>query len=1193
MSGFTEEELKALGMTVEGDDAADLVSKFGIPLEDLDAAEVPAEDVPVAAPQATLKPSYDSAMFDGMKFEDAMQRYSEILKDPDVTAPVGGAGYAFYTDPETQEKTYISPPDISYFRPGEGLMSMAQNGLTQGLIDTFEPRAKTDAMDKLALGATESAGDAAEMVAAGVDKVAGTNLSETVDKATPDVDTGSDLTDALIADGGPALLAAFSGGMMAKNALAAALPVAKDAGTAVKLLTDTIKAVGIATTSEVAAASTVGTNEGTIFMGDTAIMPLLKGVDLGDSRADAVIEQRLNTLTEGLFLGSAIAGVATTSKAVGSFAVQMTVAPALTVLRGEPAIERRMYDEIMSKLVNITDASTPEEIAAARREIARVVNENKEVTVRLMQDADQSKPIQLDTVSALLRGIDNPEQYNRAVGIRAGQLNQGAMSPQLNAAIQRPKAELAAETDAYLRSVGGDTPADQTAAMGVSAEEFADQGRRTVDDLGGALSKAQADYDASVAKLLDGYAQDVEFGQKVMDLEGKVGTEVVTPRANSLTSIQDGLRTGYETMKAQKDVLYASVDGGQLDVDLLLQPLDDILEIENISKAGVAVKSNSPLRKLLTIAQRRQVEDVGPNGQPIMRSETDAERSLRVTDTFSQNGIDFGFLYRQIRPELSLAASNLYDAQMPAAGQQVRDLVHFIDGPMIDSVRATDPDVAQAAEAARDYYKNEFAPIWRSQGKMQEFAELYDGTIGRTDGTDLTSRIDGTGFSERGFREQDYVGTTNILNSGNPEEVRNLAEVLNSNRPDSAEDIMDYMIFDAIEKMSKGGNLEDLDVAGITSALRQNAMALNEVFPQKAGTVNAFLAQLDAAGKDKAKLKAIVDSTAERAKIAKDEVMQSELRFFINDHPWAAMGTTSNPYEAFRQVFGSKEGTARVSNLMDAVNALPPGRQDAVRNGMETAYFKYMQENLFGSKLDAGGEPAMKSGVVQKTNEELRNDLLVGRALFADKPEVMEALTALMETANFIERNKSATPITSMSPTAFNQEAMKSVQRSIYMTVGPLNRLGTQIRSLSGMVFDKMDATGKSKVLMDRMFADPEYFMTLARRFGDTPDNEYYAKAFADYIVRGDPRGLGQAAMDTTSGLRPIDEVNRAILSRGAVSGYLKTDRDDPNAEASKVDSAFPDFLTPDFLQDELDAMGQAVNGVRGALEEEVPEGFR
>ena len=1188
MAGFTEEDLKRLGIPVpqapkaQGPKMdADTIKKLGIPV--VGGKDVPA---PEATPTPTLKPSYDSAMFEGMPFDEAMSRYKEILNDPAVTAPAGGVGYAFYTDPETQEKTYISPPDISYFRPGEGLMSMAKNGLKQGLIDTFQPRATTDKMDLLALGAAESAGDAAEMVAAGVDKVAGTNLSETVDKATPDVDTGSDLTDALVADGGPALAAAFAGGMLAKDALSAALPVTKEAGTAVKLLTDAVKAMGIALTSEVAATSTVGTNEGTIFMGDTAMIPLLDGVDLGDSRADAVIEQRLNTLTEGLFLGSTIAGVATTAKGIGNFAVQMTVAPALTVLRGEPAIERRMYDEIMSKLVNITDASSPEEIAAARREIARVVNENKDLTVRMMGDADANQTITLDTVTSLLRGIDDPEQYNRAVGIRAGQMNQGAMSPQLNAALQRPKEELAAETEAYLRSVGGDTPGEQTATMGGAADEFATQGRDYVDTLGGAVTKAQADYDKSVQDILDGYSNDLEFGQKVMDLESKTGTEIVTAAGNSLDNIKQNLETSYETMNNEKDVLYAAINGGQLDTDALLGPLDDLLQVESISKSGVAVKTNSPLSKLLGIARRRNdVEDVDAAGNQIFRTETDDERSIRVADEFSKNGIDFGYFYRTIRPELSQVAGNLYDAGIPAAGQQVRDLVHFIDGPLVDSLRSTDPDVAQAADAAMTYYRNEYAPIWRSQGKMQEFADLYDRTVGRTDATDLTARLTGKRFAEKGYQEKRIPLTTGILQSGNPEEVRNLAEALNRSRPGSADDIADYMIFSAIENLSlasKTGGLENLDIGGMTASLRQYASSLNEVFKPKADSINQFIGSLEAAAGNKAKLAQIVDDAATRAKVAKDEVMQSELRFFINDHPWSGMGTTSNPYEAFKQVFGSKEGTERISNLLDAANALPAGRREAVVNGMETAYFKYMRDNLFGAKMESSGTPAMKTGRVNKSNEELLNDLAIGRTLFADKPEVMETMTVLMETANFVERTKGATPIASMSPTAFNQEAMKSVQRSIYMTVGPLNRLGTQIRSLSGMVFDKMDATGKSKILMDRMFADPEYFMTLARRFGDAPDNDYYAKAFADYIARGDTRPIGQAAMDTTAGLRPIDEVNRSMLERGAVSGYLKSDQDEQADEVDKFNSVLPDFLN-----DELDAAGQAVQSLQDAAIEE------
>ena len=1203
MEEFTDEELKQLGFQVEDEDAADLAAKLGMPIEDEDAPEA----APVE-PAAPAGPRYDSTMYntpDGgqMPFEQGMQTYAEALKDPNVTKPIGGLGYAVSTDPETGETKMVPPPSQSSFRPLRGIMSLFQNGPEQAWKDTFEPRTTVGIMDLIAMGAAETAGDMATFGAAVGDKLFGTNATGAVDSAMPNVDTGQDLTDSLIADGVPALLTGTLSALGVKSALAGTSKAVSTAPKLVKTVVDAVKAFGITVAGEVGAAATVGTDEGTIFLGENAALPLGRGLDLGDEASDKVLEQRFNTMVEGMFLASTLLGGAATAKGIAGFSAKAVLTPLTTVVSGPASMERRMYEDIMSNLVAITDASTPEQIDTVRREIARVVQANKDISIPMLNDIAADPPtLTYDTVSALLRGLeDNPEMSARATGLRAGMMNRGPVSASINAALQRPKARMEADINEYLKSVGGDTTDDQTKTMLGAADEFANQGKEFVETAGAAVGKAEQDFDKASLKLLEDYKTDVEFGQKIIDLERRTGTEIVQPGQDSLENVKLKLEDAYVTMKDQNSINFAAVSGGEVDVETLLLPLDDILDIESISKAGVAVKSNSPLRTLLNISKRREVPDIDTAGNPVLdaagnptfRRETDDERVVRVNKTLVDNQIDFGFFFRQIRPELSQVADNLFTAGTPAAGRQVRDLVQYIDGPLLDSVRASDPTVADSADAALKYYKEEFAPIWRG-GKLGEFANLVDGTIGRTDGTDLVAQVTGKRFGENAYQEGRTSLVTGIMQSGNPDQVKSLSEAIST--IDQPDDIMDYMLFKAFENVDPAS-----DPAVLVGQLKNYSASMRKAFPAKADSLDAFIGRVEGSYANKENAAALVTEMAAKAREAKDQVLRSELSNFIQQNPFVddvkftGWETTSDPYEAFKSIFGNRaEGTAITIRLMDAANQLPTGRREAVVEGIETAYMKYLNDRIFAATPESGGVAAIKIGPVSKALEGLSNDIEVGRAIFADQPAKMQTLEMLMDAANFVDKNKRATPNASMSPTVFNKEATEAVSRGIAITLGPLNRLATRVRSASGMIIDKMDSTNKAQLMLGRLFADPDYFMELARRFGDTPSNEFYEKAFSDFIANGRQGSLTDVASNVTAGLKPIDTQNRDILTRNAVSGYLKTDQDDASAEVGKVDAAvskvdtlLPDFLTPQFLQDELNAMGQAVDGVRGAVQDE------
>ena len=62
-----------------------------------------------------------------------------------------------------------------------------------------------------------------------------------------------------------------------------------------------VKTLARLTGDEALAVATIGTEEGTFIIGQDAAVPIWKGLDLEDGSANDVIEQRVNTLLEGLF----------------------------------------------------------------------------------------------------------------------------------------------------------------------------------------------------------------------------------------------------------------------------------------------------------------------------------------------------------------------------------------------------------------------------------------------------------------------------------------------------------------------------------------------------------------------------------------------------------------------------------------------------------------------------------------------------------------------------------------------------------------------------------------------------------------------------------------------------------------------------------------------------------------------------
>lgn len=1056
------------------------------PFDNFEVVEDPFTDAEVVPTDNDVS----TTMYDGMSFEDAARLYDDFMKDPNVTPSKTGMDYAIYTDPETGAREYIPRPSPKTFKAtGDAIIDIFTDGPKKA-SDTFtNPEAGVRGIDKITLGLGESAGDAAELAAAGIDKGAEKLGYETdslgaVEGVTANVDAGGSIGDALLTDAVPAAAAALAGGVGAAKYIPAAAT----------RFGSILRNIGVGVTGEAAASATVGTDEGTVLLGDDAAFPIAKGLDIGDTNADQVLEQRFNTLVEGLALGSAAAGIASTGIQIGKLGSQFVVEPFMTAARGSN-MEKRAINEIMDQLTLVTEASTPEEIFSARQNIADIVEANKEVVSEALSRTDEPLRFNLDTVSALARGADDATA-DQLASIRSGILQRSNVGSRTREALSRPARALRDETEAYLQDVGGQTADDQVETMQAAARAAADDVVERVDTVRGGTQVAQEKYEAAVDDVVRSINDDLEVGQQIQKLEDLNGTEIVEGAATNREQVKTNLESAYALMRQTKNDLYAQIEGGPVDVGALYDAFAQA-DLDELTKKSKDIRRTSPLRELADLLQPRRVDTDIPGDltelafegadpvQASTRLETREEVVSRVQDFFSQNPdkYNFGFFNNEIRNEIGRAAEDFFARGEGSSGRVLREITNTIDEDLVDFVAKNgDPDLANAAIRAKDYYRDEFAPIWRSKGVMEDFAQSYDGTVAR-----------GEGF-RRGFDEQAGDLTRNVLSGNSPEQVASTVQALQAAGEDAAP-VADYMVSDAISNLAGRVRTDGIEAVGfdqVESQFRRYGEALRSSFPEKAKSIDTFIGRLRNAQGNKAQLEQVLKTAGDNADAAMKQIQDLELSRFLREKSnILGIAPTQNSERAFREILTGGRSLDRISTLKDEITALTPGRQKAVQDGLETAYTRLLRSKAIGRTQEMGGAPRVKVAGNEDALENLDPQQLIraGREVFSDRPEIMDTVEPLMEMAGMVQRTKEARPISVFSPTAFSQDAQKATNRLIYLTTGPLTRAGTRIRAFLGAAVENMAPDQRAAQVMDGILADPDRFVELARKYNADPAN--------------------------------------------------------------------------------------------------------
>ena len=1059
-------------------------------------------------------------------FEKAQARYDELtarnedgtLKNPDVSVVndspslMEGSKVYVYTDPNTGERNVINPPRKSKF--GNLFGFAGEDNPTVSIGQTLYG------------GFAESAGDTVETAAAIADKGAeklgvDTNLTETVQDNTFGIKTDT-IGSSLIADGIPAMVGAIVPGTAVYKAGQGVTNALRNAPKIVQLLGNAVRAAPAAIVGESIATAGTGTEEDTWLFGEGKVFGDVSNlVDLGDDVAADVLNKRMNVFVEGMGLGGVAAAGLKVGKDAAVFGYDVLFS-ALASLRGKN-IERKVYETISQELARLGPDATPEQLAEARQVIANIVEENKEIIVKDINNLDETRPIVLDTIGAILKsGVDTADAANLQ------QRRQGALladeTGQIKEAMDNPivgvQDQLQTQADTLL--------AEDPNALANAAEGFVDVARGQVDEaLEAEAAAARKTFEDQSGKVVQAISDDLGLVKRVNDASG---TDIVIDKTAARSDIQDGLETAYTTMLLEKNGRYAAIKGGSVSPDQIFETFSQ-MTMDEITKAGRTFSREVGV--FLREVQPRQVPDIDDMGEDIMRMETDDEIVDRISTWLETNNADFGFFFNNVRPEFSKLKSAAFNAGDPLAAEYYNRILKFIDEDMVDHVAKENPELAEAALDAKEYFMKDFAPLWRDDDTLQEFAMVWDNTIGTTPTSMLETTVTRTEPKRGTFNAKAFDIVEGVMQGGNPARTANIAKAIEGSADPGR--IADYMIVDTINDFynkiknpgledgqfiaGQGGDLFNADLSNLTMTLRRYAEQLNalaQTTPQmaeKVGSLNTFIRRIEEAAASKENLKN-VEKVLEGVQAASGdmlkEVQDSVISSFFNKYKTRLpdITTTSNPQAAFEKIFGAGQrmgGESRqsVTDLMQIISEQPEAEQQILMRGLKLAYNNFLQSKVLAKTPELGGTTPVRSAGIGDMISDRDSALDIGRIIYADTPEIPDAIETILSVAKEATDTARATPIRSQSATGFNAAARTATTRLIYLTMGPLSRAGARARAIAGVGIQKADAETKAKEVLSNILANPDEYLALARKYNSNPRDPLLEDLMIGFITRG------------------------------------------------------------------------------------------
>lgn len=745
-------------------------------------------------------------------------------------------------------------------------------------------------------------------------------------------------------------------------------------------------------------------DDATLFINAKNTIPGLKGWKT-DGVEPTFLQHKADLIQESLYLGAAVGGLAKGAGRTISF-VSDLIPRKLKAYQSLDAYQKKFVDDLLTIFADV-DPDTPRKLVQERMSQAvKLVEANQKIVVSFGEAGVQDVKRQNDTISAMIESLDPSNPHDRRVieqleGLRSSALSGG--SPDLSAGLKAPKKELDTGLDQLQKARGGDE------SIATAKDKIVEYGQDQVRPYREKITDTRAEEIRAKRGIEAEIAENPAFQEIRSKQPGEnVSIDFTDGGTDISTQMTKNVRSADVAMTKRKNELYDAIP--------------ETAQVNTTSLGEALTKADS----FIDDALREKLDEAGGNFKKLYQlANVDIEKEIQMARSLgTRAGYDKADALRELKKNIT--DDQLDYMALPTSGDQA---------------------TAEAATAARDYFKNEYATKFRDGPleDMQRNSRFKPETEALTDNRSL---IEGT-ISDPKKRE--YTGK--ILDT--------LATKEGGESAGLATDFALYQVASEIRKMvNTTKKLTPEAIAKISTSFDRFIPILKKNNPGKIKEIEGFLTSLRDKNFDAVEIGKKLDGYIQTGKQAEDRILGEQLGNFFKK---GVDGYTakSDGYEIFADMMSSGEKSAKLSDLVKTVD------DPVVRKGLQTAWAKSAQDKLFSSTVG--------------TADLDENFIKIGKEIYGDESLAVDAVQQLVNLSQKGERANKVRMTGGLDTGSFQAGAVRAVEATITAIWGVLNPTAARLRIVSKDLMRQYNPHDEVKKAADMILSNAPEFTRIAR----------------------------------------------------------------------------------------------------------------
>ena len=875
----------------------------------------------------------------------------------------------------------------------------------------------------------------------------------------PKTSSGGSTIDALTGEGASLATSFFSGKILMDGAIKGGSKILSRFMSPV-VKTENWRKLGQPVIEQVASPVTqmlkyAGPELGIAFGAETDTVTLINpfNVDPKSTDAEQVLAARMNIFVDSLLVSGILETAARSGLQLIDFVNGASVgAVARSLFQSDSAKTISAMDNVLNDLAAVQASSTRQSMDDARSQLIEIIKNNQKILIEEVAAGKPKNDIVVDMFSALEAGRDiTPETLSRIQQIRSGIVtdpkNRGKLLAANNKVATKTQEILADAADSAL-------PANTTMDDAVEGIIKSNENRLVAQQK--RIFEAQENIKIADEETINSILSDPTLSPVISRLTKVSPSEVSALSVERKREISRTLIDEAERMTKKKNDFFDAIpEGAAFDYDSFGNLIETLTkETDQFGTEG-AEFLNKRLIATIKAAYNKNSDEVSPD----------------LAAELLESGVDFKRLYNDIRPAISDLAGEAFDNGRGAVGKRLREVVRFID-EQVEFVANNNPAAKDTAEAAMNYYKNEFIPLW-GDTPLDQFYKTFSETRQRNIKP----------VKEATQSQSQFVNT---IEGGAGEEVGQLVKVLEvSDEGVNSEAVQEYItarIFeDLYDDVARNG-LTNLDADQLSAGIKQYSNQIRGNFDTLAMELDQLQARILSAKDSGLEVSDVLKQAQEQFDLMKKDSFSKMISGLVNKNvPGSASANVENKIIT---IMNSKDGADNIAKILEETNNNP-----IVVGGLKKLYLEELNNKAFSISAETTtGGPVASVAKIRNILQENSDLAATGNVILKNDPDLADILkTLLTSTANRAARlNSKALPASSGTPEI--QQYQNAINTMVNVIVGPLNRLGTQARTGARLAAEKLDIANRYAIVMDAVVADSELAVkvikVLEKRYG-------------------------------------------------------------------------------------------------------------